>query len=219
MWNAEWGMPNVTVSVEERTTLPFHSAFRIPHSCHQDRHDLVRLRHEPDGFPPSLEHQRRGLALVGPHAVGALDALPEPPRARRLAAGRVVAAQHERRALLRGLYRRDHEPGPLERNVDGRGRQLRRVAQPEATHREKHVLPQRRDDIAALDLGLGYGGERELYAARAEALRQRRGGGATRRPRARRPIPPRQPPPRAPPRHHQVPPPPPPLPEEPRREP
>src|SRR5438445_12889365 len=64
-------------------------------SRHEYRHDLVRFGHEPHCLAPPLEHQRRRLALVGPHAVGALHALPEPPRTLRPAPGGIVAPPHQ----------------------------------------------------------------------------------------------------------------------------
>src|SRR5436190_69972 len=77
--------------------------FRII-SRHEDGDELVRLGHEPHGLPPPLEHQRRRLALVGAHPMGALHALAEPPRARRPPPGGIVAPQYQRRTLLRGLH-------------------------------------------------------------------------------------------------------------------
>ena len=131
-------------------------------------------------------------SLVRPHPMSALHSFPEPPRTRRLSARGIVAAQHHGRALLRRLHRRDHQPRPLESDVDGRRREPRRVAQPEASHRKEDVLPQRRDDVAPLPLGLRDGRDRELDAAGAEALRQRRGSGPPGVPGPRGQIPARQ---------------------------
>src|SRR2546422_3922370 len=59
-------------------------------------------------FAPPLEHQGDRFALVGAHAMGALHTLTESPRPRRLPIGRVVAAQHQGGALLRGLRSEEH---------------------------------------------------------------------------------------------------------------
>src|SRR3989475_13145879 len=88
--NAEVGTRNIRGPSVPR------SEFRVPRSRHQDRHDLMRPRDEPDPLPASLEYERQGLALVRAHAVRALDAVTEPPGPRHLPAGRVVAPQHDR---------------------------------------------------------------------------------------------------------------------------
>src|SRR5207253_6526815 len=79
----ECGMRNAKLQckVVRGVTLTF--TFRIPHLCHQDGHDLVRLGDEPDRFAPPLEHQGDRFALVGAHAMGALHTLTESPRPRR----------------------------------------------------------------------------------------------------------------------------------------
>src|SRR2546429_9637094 len=56
------------------------SALRPPHSCHQNRHYLVRLRREPHDLPPPFEHERGRFALIGAHAMRALHAFGEAPR-------------------------------------------------------------------------------------------------------------------------------------------
>src|SRR5437879_6825402 len=152
--NAECGVRNAELKgkVARPATLAF--TFRIPHSGYQDRHDLMRSRHEPDPLPASLEHQRQRLPLVCAHAVCALDALAEPPGPRHLAAGRVVAPQYDRRARLSRLHRGDHESRTLERDLYRRRRERDRVAQPEAAEREEYVLPQRRQHVALLHVGL-----------------------------------------------------------------
>ena len=154
----------------------------------------MRLGGEAHRLPPPLEHQGHRLALVGPHAMRALHevARSEAPRARHLPVGRVVAAQHEGRPLLRGLYRRYHEPRALEHHVHRGGREVERVAQPEAPHGQKHVLPQGRDRVSPLQLRLRHGHDRELDPARAEALRQWRRDGPARVPRPRAEIAARQ---------------------------
>ena len=112
-------------------------------------------------------------ALVGTYAVGALHTLPggEAPSAGRPAIGRVVTAQHERRALLRRLHRRQHQARALEHDVYGRDGEIPGVAQPEPAQRQERILPQRRQNVATLHFGLGHGHERELHSTRARALR------------------------------------------------
>src|SRR5436309_6179665 len=152
--NAEFGMRNAELEGEVVRVPTLTFTFRIPHSGYQDRHDLVRPRDEPDPLPASLEYERQGLALVRAHAVRALDAVTEPPGPRHLPAGRVVAPQHDRGARLSRLHRGDHEPRALKRDLERRRRERDRVAQPEAAQREEHILPQRRQHVALLHIGL-----------------------------------------------------------------
>src|SRR3989442_904832 len=163
---ADCGLRNVQASVAMRTTSPFNSAIRNPQSGYQDGHDLIRPRDEPDPLPASLEYERQGLALVRAHAVRALDAVTEPPGPRHLPAGRVVAPQHDRGARLSRLHRGDHEPGALKRDLERRRRERDRVAQPEAAQREEHILPQRRQHVALLHIGLRHWRDGEFDATR-----------------------------------------------------
>ena len=118
----------------------------------------------------------------------ALHGVAEPPDAGGLPARRVVAPQHERRALLRGLQGREHESRTLEHDLHRRRRRLHRVAQPEPAQRDEYVLPQRRDRVAPLDLGLGHRRDRQLDPARPWTLRERRGHGPPRVPGAGRQL-------------------------------
>src|SRR5438552_9799326 len=126
MRNAECGMRNFKARSSPRDAHPDipHSTFRIPHSCDEDRHDLVRLRDEPYDVSSAFEHQRRGLTLVRAHAVRATHAAAEAPSPRDLPPRRVITTHHERRAPLRRLDRGSYESRALERDVDRRGGEL-----------------------------------------------------------------------------------------------
>ena len=122
----------------------------------------------------------------------ALHPVGEPPCPCGRAARGVVTAQQQGGALLRRLHRREHESRSFERHVHGSHGDVRRIAQPEPAHRQEGVLPQGRDHVAPLQLGLRHRHQRQVDAAMPEALGERRRGRPARVPWTRRQIAARQ---------------------------